>query len=330
MEKKNNFFDVWIFIVAIFTASVGIGWLWYKGLNLPLSAISMVTGMLGFFFWIFIYRRPMSEMYYKGYPYRKLKVWGALVAFLFFEFIISWGLHTGQIGFADQNLYSVIVVFAGSLVFYFAFIRMRISLRYLFLGIFIPLLASGSIIGMGKYFGFVNFYLPQENVTKAVIFNTCYWIIFNMLYHLICEEPAFRGFLLQRLMDKGKARAVIISSLVFAAWRLSIGVFQNVTVQQYAVSFLESFTIGCLLAVLFIKGKNLLIAAITHGIIDGLRISLFAGDKYPGLDQYFTVAPAAQFAELKLIALWIGCLFLGIMLVLMIPQKRSLKPCRTC
>lgn len=321
VEKKDRFIDIWFFTILIFIASIAIGWLWHNGVQIPLSIISIIAGILGFTFWVFIYKKPISEIYYKGYPYRKLKVWGVISSFIVFEYILAWGLHSRQLQMTDQYLYSITVVFIGSIAFYFSFVRMKVSLRYLFLGIFIPILASGAVVGLGKYFGFINFSIPKENVTRIVLLNTCYWIIFNMLYHLICEEPAFRGFLTQRLLQRGKTQAIIVSSLIFAIWRISIGIFQGITVSQAAVSFFESFTIGCLLAVLFIKGKNLLIAAISHGIIDGLRISLFAGDRYSGLDQYFTIANV-PFAELKFITLWISCLFIGVIIALMLPQKR--------
>ena len=324
MEKKNKLIDVWIFVALAFIISSAIGWFNQRGVNIPLSAIPIFAGLLGFFFWVFIYRKPITEIYSKGYPYRKLKLWGIISSVVFFEYLLIWGLHSKQIQLVDEHLYSLTVIFIGAIAFYFSFIRMRVSLRFLFLGILIPLLASGSAVGLGRYFGFVQFSVPREDVLGIVFLNTSYWIIFGILYQLVCEELAFRGFLMQRLVDKGRAQAVIISSFIYAIWHIIIGIFQGINIQQGVVSFAENFIIGCLLALLFIKGKNLLIAAISHGIIIGLKLSLLAGDKYPGLSQYFqtTTTPA----ELKFIMLWFLCLFIGLIVVLITPEKRKPQP----
>ena len=324
MKKKSSFLSGWIFVALIFIISIAIGWFHQKGTNIPLSTIPIFAGSLGFFFWVFIYRKPIAEIYSKGYPYRKLKLWGIILSVIFFEYILVWGLHSKQIQLVDEHLYSLTVISIGAIAFYFSFIRMRVSLRFLSLGILIPLLASGSAVGLGRYFGFVQFSVPKEEVIKLVFFNTLYWIIFGILYHLVCEEPAFRGFLMQRLMDKGRAQAVIISSFIYAIWHIIIGIFQGINIQQGVVSFAENFIIGCLLALLFIKGKNLLIAAISHGIIIGLKLSLLAGDKYPGLSQYFQTTTAS--AELKFIMLWFLCLFIGLIVVLITPEKRRPQP----
>lgn len=321
MKKKNSSIDVWVFIALLFILTSAIGWLWRSRVNIPLSAIPIFTGLLGFSFWMVVYRKPIAEIYSSGYPYRKLGIWGIILSIASFEYLLVWGLHTKQIQLADQHLYSLTVVFAGAIAFYFSFVRMRVSLRFLFLGIFIPVLALGSAIGFGRYFGFIQFIAPQQALLKIVFLNTSYWVIFGILYQLICEEPAFRGFLMQRLMDKGAAVAIIISSIIYGMWHVIIDVFEGTNIFQGIVSFAENFIVGCLLALLFIKGKNLLISAISNGIIKGLKLSLLAADKHVGISQYIKIATTAD-SESKFIILWFLCLFIGLLVVLITPQKR--------
>lgn len=319
MKKKNKLIDVWIFTALVFIITLTIGWYWRRGINIPLFTIPISVGLLGFLFWVFVYRKPIAEIYSQIYPYKKLKLWGALSAFVFFEYIVVWGLYTKQLKLIYSHFYSIIVIFIGAIAFYFSFVRMKVSLRFLFLSIFVPVLALGSAIGLGKYFGFVNFLTPKEEIIKTIFLNTSYWIIFNILYLLVCEELAFRGFLMQRLIERGVTRAVIASSFIYAVWHIAITLFAGINISQGVLSFAENFIVGCFLALLFIKGKNLLIAAISHGIINGLKTSLFAGEKHPGLGQYFQMA--TPLTEPKFIMLWLGCLFIGTMLVLITRQK---------
>ncbi|MFH0732318.1 MAG: CPBP family intramembrane glutamic endopeptidase [Candidatus Omnitrophota bacterium] len=322
MDNNNKHIDSWLFVALLFISTITVGLFFKNGANVPLSVIPIIAGLIAFFLWSLVHKRPIVEMYSKAYPYRKLKLWGGILAVLFFEYTLFCGLNTKQLQLTDQHLYSIIAVFAGAIAFYFAFIRMKVSLRYLFLGVSIPIFAAGCSMGMGRYFGFINFSSPAENVIKTVIINTSYWIVFSILYQLVCEEAAFRGFLMQRLIsskDK-RARAVILSSLVFALWHITIGVFKGMNVAQGLVSFAENFVIGCFLALLFLKGKNLLISAISYGIITGLKISMLASGKYLGLSEYFSITTTAS--ELKFILLWLGCLLMGVILVLTIPEKK--------
>ena len=321
MAKKSSPINVWIFIALVFIISLSVKYLSQKGINIPLSTIPILVGLSGFIFWVFACRKPIIEIYSLVYPYKKLKLWAALSAFMLFEYILAWGLHTKQLELVYEHFYSIIVIFIGVIAFYFSFVRMKVSLRYLFLAIFIPFLALGSAVGLGKYFGFIHFSTPQEDVAGIVFLNAFYWAFFYMLYQLICEEPAFRGFLMQRLMDRGRTQAVIISSFIFAIWHMVLNIFEGAGVSRLILSLPESFITGCFLALLFVKGKNLLIAAISHGIIIGLKISLFAGNKYPGLSQYFKITGPA--AESKFIILWLGCLLVGTILVLITPEKRK-------
>lgn len=319
MGKNNKLIDVWIFTALLFIVPAALSFSSSAEGGIPISAIPIIVGILGFLFWKAVNKKPALAIFSPIYPYKKLKLWAALSAFVFFQYILVWGLHSEQIKLEYAHFYSIIAVFVGCIAFYFSFVRMKVSLRYLCLAIFIPLLAMGLAIGIGRYFGFIEFFSPKENIIGLIFLNTIYWILFNILYQLICEEPAFRGFLTQRLMGKGQVRAVIISSFIFAAWHVAINLFASTDFIKGTAGFIESFIVGCLLALLFIKGKNLLIPAIAHGIISGLKISLFAGDKHAGLGQYFKIlSPVSEF---NFISLWLICLSLGVVLVIITPEK---------
>ena len=84
MGKKNNLIDVWFFTTLVFIISIAVG-LFHKRIEImPLSAVTIFIGLLGFFFWVFVNRKPITEIFSKGYPYRKLKVWGAILSIVFF------------------------------------------------------------------------------------------------------------------------------------------------------------------------------------------------------------------------------------------------------
>ena len=320
MKNNNRLTDVWIFIASMFISTVLLGYISQGNAKVSFASIPILAGLLGFAFWVFSYKSPITKIYSNTYPYKKLKLWAGICAFVFFEYIIAWGLRTKQLRLDYVDFYSVIAVFGGVIAFYFSFIRMKVSLRYLFLGIFVPLLAFGAALGLGKLFGFISFARPPEGIIKIVFLNVAYWSLFNMLYQLVCEEPAFRGFLLQRLTSKGDGFAVVVSSVVYAVWKVSMLIFVDANISQCLFSLLDNFVVGCLLALLFIRGKNLLIAAVCSGIIGGLKTSLFVDHAYMGLNRYFVIEGMANVYSLNI--LWLSCLVLGIILVLITPQKQ--------
>jgi hypothetical protein len=77
---------------------------------------------------------------------------------------------------------------------------------------------------------------------------------------------------------------------------------------------------GIIFALLFVKSKNLLVAIISHGIMDGLYISFFASEVFPGIGQYirFNVSDGGA----RLAILWFSSLFVGLILLTFIPRKK--------
>ncbi len=299
MQDKNKLIDIWIFVVLIFAVSLAMQYASYKVAQIPASAIGLFLGFLGFIFWRVVYKKPIIEIYSQTYPYRKLKPWGAVSAFVFFEYVLARGLHSGQLKLDYEHFYYIIAIFIGAIAFYFSFVRMKISLKYLFFGIFIPLLAFGAALGFGKYFEFINF----------SVYNIFYWMLFNILYQLVCEEPVFRGIIVKKLSLIGEKRAILISSVVFAMWHVIFMPVEGIDFLKIVFNIAENFILGCLLAILFIKGKNLLIPAVSHGIINGLKFGIFSGETSYG----FTM-------------LWLACLSVGIILLITIPaQKRQFR-----
>jgi membrane protease YdiL (CAAX protease family) len=319
-DTNKGYTDIWVFIISALFLSFLINWLnAVKQIPIPAYIALFAVGLLAFAFQLFAQRKPLIELYSKSHPYRKLKPYGVISTIILFEFILVWGLHTQQIVTTGKDLFFITIVFIGAIVYYHAFVRMKISLRFLFLAIFIPAIAAGAALGLGSYFNILQFVVPVKKIGDIVIFNTFYWVLFYIFIHMICEEPAFRGYLMQRLLVKGEAFAIIFSSLVFALWRLPFVLFSDMSWADMAITAGGNFMMGAMFALLFIKGRNLLVAVLCHGIIDGLGKSLFASSINPGIREYINfIIPQG---EIQLMALWFGCLFIGLILLTIIPRK---------
>jgi membrane protease YdiL (CAAX protease family) len=283
-------------------------------------AAPFIAGLLAFLFQLYINQKPLIELYSKSHPYRKLKPYGVISTFLAFEFVLVWGMYTKQILLLNTDLFLITVIFIGAIVYYHLFIRMKVSLRFLVFAIFIPPIAYGAAVGLGSYFKILQFIVPSKRIGDIVFFNTLYWIIYNILLQVVCEEPAFRGYLMQRLLRKGETSAIVYSSLCYAIWRTSFSSFAKLGWDGIVVEFCGNFIMGIIFALLFIKGRNLLIAIICHGLIDGLYISLSASSANPGVRQYIDFLISDGEHQLKF--LWITCLFIGLVLLTFIPRKK--------
>jgi membrane protease YdiL (CAAX protease family) len=320
-ERSNNTFNVFLFLVTLSVLTIGIHiHVIATGSNSLMLFMPFFAGLAAFLFQIFQDKKPLIHLYSKSYPYRKLKPYGWLSAFLLFEFVLVWGMHTGQISLQGEDLVVVNILLAGAIVYYHLFVRMKISLRFLFIGIFIPLAATGVALGLGSYFGILRFTLPAEKIGKIVFINSFYWVAASILFQAVCEEPAFRGYLMQKILYKGESFAIIISSLSYALWRLSFSVFAGAGIDEMLVVFSGNFITGAVFAIIFIKGRNLLSSIICHGIIDGIWRSFFAVDSSPGIRQYIEFS--SQWTSVQLAALWYLCLFMGLVLLTFIPRKK--------
>lgn len=319
-EKKRGFIGILFFVICVIFISFFSNHLRSKGITGWSTLSPFAVGMLAFIFQIFFNRKSLIELYSKGYPYRKLKPYGVISAFLVFEFILIWGLHTGQIQFLNKDLFFITVVLVGAIIYYHTFVRMKISLRFLFLAIFIPFVATGAALGLGSYFKILEFVVPAKPVGDIVFFNTIYWILFYIFLQTACEEPAFRGYLMQKLVERGELFAIIISSLVFVTWRFFFILYSGIDYTGMLLMLIGNFIMAVIFALLFIKGRNLLVAIICHGIIDGLHSSIFASAGHPGIRQYINfLVPGG---ETQLIAFWTFCLFIGLILLTFIPRKK--------
>ncbi|NQT95018.1 MAG: CPBP family intramembrane metalloprotease [Candidatus Omnitrophica bacterium] len=321
IKKQKSFVDVWIFVACIFAISFIASWLKaYRNAASALLFIPFLVGILAFAFQLFIRKQPLIELYSKAYPYRRLKVYGVISAILLFEFILVWGLHTKQILLLNEDLFLITIIFAGTIAYYHIFVRMKISLRFLFLAVLMPLISAGAALGLGNYFNILELILPIKKIADMVFFNSLYWILVSILIQVLCEEPAFRGYLMQRLLQKSEFKAIAYSSLIYAIWRMPFTFLPDSTWQATTLLFCGNLIMGLIFALLFIKGKNLLVAILCHGIIDGLRTSFFASSAYPGIRQYMRfLIPQG---EIALVALWFTCLLIGLILLTIIPRKK--------
>ena len=96
---------------------------------------------------------------------------------------------------------------------------------------------------------------------------------------IILALISFVPYLLDLIRNKTKPH--IFSWLIWTLL-MAIGFFAQMNNTQLAFNFVESLISGCFFALLFIKGKNLLIPAISHGIINGLKISMFTSQQQIG------------------------------------------------
>jgi len=189
LEKRSGL-ELWIFIIGIFVVSFIINWL---------DAVRHVTGIavcgpflaavIAFFFQLYFNQRPLIELYSKSYPYRKLKPYGMISAFAIFEFILVWGLHSRQILFFGTDLFQITLVLCGAVVYYHLFVRMKISLRFLILSIFIPLISYGAALGLGSYLNILEFIIPSTKIGGIVFVNTLYWVLIIYFFRRYAKSP---------------------------------------------------------------------------------------------------------------------------------------------
>jgi sodium transport system permease protein len=108
-----------------------------------------------------------------------------------------------------------------------------------------------------------------------------YLLVFGLLA-AICEEVAFRGFILSGLKRRLRARnAVILSSLLFALFHMNV--FQ----------FLPAFFLGVVLGLLTVRSKSLLPAIVFHLLHNGVLVICLKGNlaaalesRFPGIVDY--------------------------------------------
>ena len=278
------------------------------------------VGLLAFFFQLFIDKGPLIVLYSKSYPYRKLKPYGWLSAFLIFEFVLVWGLYTKQILLLGEDLFLVTILFIGVVVYYHIFVRMKVSLRFVFLAIIVPLIAAGTALGLGSYLNILQFVMPGKRIGDIVFFNSLYWIFLSIFFQVVCEEPAFRGYLMQKLLYKGELFAIIISSACYCLWRVPFSLFIASDMKEVIVLLCGNFITGILFALIFVKSRNLLVAILCHGIISGLQMSFFASSVNPGIMQYMKfLVPTAK---TQLLIIWFVCLLIGLIFLTFIPRKK--------
>ena len=318
--KENNFLDVILFVFLAISTSFIMNWAGsVKGVASAILLAPFAVGVLAFAFQALIIKSPLIALYTKSYPYRRLKPYGVVTTFLLFEFLLAWGLHTKQIDLNNGDIFLITIIFIGVIVYYHLFVRMKISLRFFFLAILIPFLALAAAVGLSSRLNLIQFISPTKSIYKTVILNTFYWIISGVFFQLVCEELAFRGYLMQRLVKKNEFFAVLVSSLVYAIWRLPFSLFIGAGLREIIITFSGSFITGIIFALLFIKGRNLLVPVLCHSIISGLQISLFTNTVNPGISSYIDfIMPVSQ---IGLMSLWIGSLAIGLILLTLIPRK---------
>jgi len=189
------------------------------------------------------------------------------------------------------------------------------QLRYMLLGLFLPLLQMAAVVAIGYALDLLSFnnqhYLSQ-NPTPYTWMNVilCIPAIFipfvllslprffvGWVSHL-GEEFAWRGYLLRRLMERdGIVKAVLVSGIVWWAWHLPMfwlsPVISRLPVERLALTGLLSLPslvgTACVFSWVYVKSGSIWAPTIMHlswnlfrGVLTGRlsdgELGLFAGD----------------------------------------------------
>jgi membrane protease YdiL (CAAX protease family) len=320
-EYDNSRRGLYYFLFVVFALSLTVNiYGSFKGPRHIISFLPFFAGITAFIFQVFYDKKPLIHLYSKSYPYRRLKPYAWISAFILFEFILIWGLRTKQITLGGEDLTAVNILLLGAIVYYHLFVRMKISLRFLLLGMFVPLAAAGAALGLGSYFEILNFVVPSGNIGRTCFLNFIYWAMSAVFFQVVCEEPAFRGYVLQKVLHRGEIRAIVISALCYSLWRVMFTLFAGRGLEEIAVMFIGNLVTGAIFAILFIKGRNLLASIVCHGMVEGIWRSFFAATDNPGIGQYIEFAYAKAGVHLAL--LWYLCLLAGLVLLTFIPRKK--------
>ena len=114
-----------------------------------------------------------------------------------------------------------------------------------------------------------------------------YVLVFAVL-PAVCEELAFRGFILTGLRRRFRTgTAIVISSFLFAVAHMNV--FQ----------FLPTFVLGLVLGVLAVRGGSVLPGMAYHLIHNGLLIGLTCAEQLAGLPELLTT-PLVRFVIVSL------------------------------
>jgi membrane protease YdiL (CAAX protease family) len=127
----------------------------------------------------------------------------------------------------------------------------------------------------------------QQGLGPALRVAAVYVLVFAVL-PAVCEELAFRGFILTGLRRRFRTgTAVVISSFLFALSHMNV--FQ----------FLPSFVLGLVLGVLAVRAGSVLPGMAYHLVHNGLLIGLTCAEQLAGLPEELTT-PLMRFVLVSL------------------------------
>lgn len=240
-----------------------------------------------------------------------------IVSVLLFSWILSLSLSIFGL---SRNPLMAVMIFPMIVAVVFMFIsKEKFSavgwkwprLRYILLGLFLPLIQVAAVVAIGYALGLLSFnhqhYLSQNPTPNAwmnvILCLPAIFIPFILLSlprffvgwvsHL-GEEFAWRGYLLRRLMERGGiVKAVLISGIVWWAWHLPMfwlsPVISGLPVGRLALTVILSLPslvgTACVFSWIYVKSASIWAPTIMHlswnlfrGVLTG-RLS----DGEPGL-----------------------------------------------
>ncbi len=106
----------------------------------------------------------------------------------------------------------------------------------------------------------------------------------------LCEELVYRGFLLPQVFvqlhpkiqsrKKAWVIAIALSSGIFAAAHIPVQIYYTLPLRGWwgvASGLLNAFAAGCLLALIFLRTRNIFAAIAVHGLMDSLYVISIVG-----------------------------------------------------
>ncbi len=147
-----------------------------------------------------------------------------------------------------------------------------------------PLLVVGGIVFLATAVGVTR---VDDTPVRTVALQVSMMTVITTLGALITEDGFFRGWLWGTLERARLAPEAILlwTAFAFAAWHLPVALIEpsyRLPVQQLPVHMLNVWLLGMSWGVLRLVSGSVLVAALSHGLWNGLAYTLFGFGTAPG------------------------------------------------
>lgn len=151
------------------------------------------------------------------------------------------------------------------------------KLPYYMLAILYPLVVMSSLCVAAVLAGEMR--ISQIDWSKGWR-NALLAAVGTILIALVTEEGFFRGWLWSALESRGssKARVVITTAVLFAAWHISVVAFKtgfDVPVNQVPIFLGNALLLGVIWGIMRAMSGSIVVTSVSHGVWNGLAYELF-------------------------------------------------------